>query len=73
MKKLLFVSLFIAVSGCAGNEFTHINKFPNKASGNEKDAAIYSAIAIAAGKLKEECSHGHIEDRKKCREKKKNQ
>lgn len=71
MKRVFIVIFVFTLIGCAGNEFNNFPNFPTKSSGNGKDAAIYTVIAIAAGGMKDKCSYGHPDDQVKCNKAKK--
>ena len=73
MNRIFIVIFVLTLTGCAGNEFSSLPNFPSKSSGNGKDAAIYTAIAIAAGEMKDKCSYGHSDDQVKCSKAKKNE
>ena len=67
-KKMAFFLAFILLSGCTRNEIKHNLLHPNKSSNNPVEAAIYLGAALVIKGVEEDCTSGHPEDRKKCRE-----
>ncbi|GAC38956.1 hypothetical protein [Paraglaciecola psychrophila] len=72
MKILALTSMILLISGCTKNEIKHRLLHPNASTNNPIKAAIYVGSALVVGELSEDCSHGHPEDREKCRKAKKN-
>jgi hypothetical protein len=71
MKVLALLSLILLISGCTKNELKHQFLHPKASSNNPVKAAIYVGAALVVGELSEDCSHGHPDDRTKCRNAKK--
>ena len=72
MKVLSLISMILLISGCTKNEIKHQLLHPNASTNNPIKAGMYVGAALVVGALSEDCSHGHPEDRVKCRNAKKN-
>jgi hypothetical protein len=71
MKFLALISMILLISGCTKNEIRHQLLHPIVNSNNPIEAVIYVGAALVVGELSEDCTHGHPEDRTKCKNAKK--